>query len=771
MGNAEPKINDDNESFLDELAPGSELLQGQFKIVQFLNSGGFGITYLAVDSLDRKVVIKECFPSSFCNRSRTIVQARSRAHTAELRSVVQLFVQEARSLAKLNHPNIVGVHQVFEDNETAYMVLDFVEGRDLLDTLEDDDHGLTAPQIKGILKDVLGAVQFIHDQDILHRDISPDNILIDADLRPVLIDFGAAREEATKKSRVLSAMRVVKDGYSPQEFYVQGSEQTPSSDLYALGATFYHLIAGEIPPNSQARLAAIASGEKDPYEALAGRIKGYDSKFLGAIDTALGILPKDRMQSATDWLNAMEGNRRKSRVVTQQVPLSSAAAASQEPKRSALVPLLGSVAVVALLAVGGLAVTGQLASFNADDVAGASAPEVAQPAATPIVSEAPVATDAPAVADASVVEEGAPVEAEAPAVQTVDVAPVSPAETDVAPAVVAEAAPVVVETVEPSAEVPAPVAPTAPVIAEADPAQAESIAAPVETAEGVSVTPPAVETEAPVDVVEAPAEPVVPDAPQPEVVQETQAPVLTAKASPAPSVIAEVEPTLRPRLRPEVRVQEPVAQDGIAGVAAAAAALAPPPPVVVAEVDTSVFTKRVLFNLPFEGVTDSNVISKAADVAPIWVRPGTRVLAVNDLEVERISDIGSLLSKLDPTADVDSLPVSFTVKAEGEESAVVNPWVVAVRHETVLPDGATFVTSKVNGAWQTVITKTSGNTGELEVGDIIVAYVPTSEPITDHTVLHDILERERANGTSQLNFAVTRDGSMWVVAMTYAEGA
>jgi len=216
MGTAEKQF-EQAESYVDELSPGTQLLQGQYKIKKFLNSGGFGITYLAKNSLDREVVIKECFPSAFCHRSRSIVQVRSRAHEAELKSVVDLFVQEARSLSRLDHPNIVGVHQVFEDNDTAYMVLDFVEGRDLLDVLEDPAHGLTAEQIKGILRDVLSAVQFIHDQDILHRDISPDNILLDEDMRPVLIDFGAAREEATKQSRVLSALRVVKDGYSRRD--------------------------------------------------------------------------------------------------------------------------------------------------------------------------------------------------------------------------------------------------------------------------------------------------------------------------------------------------------------------------------------------------------------------------------------------------------------------------------------------------------------------------------------------------------------------------
>ena len=404
MANAElPGDDHDKDNFVDELKPGTKLLHGQYTIERFLNAGGFGITYLARDSLDRKVVIKECFPGAFCRRSQYIVQARSRAHQAELQSIVRLFIQEARSLAKLQHPNIVGVHQVFEDNDTAYMALDFVEGQDMLEMIEEGNSTITPAQLKDILKAILSAVGFIHDQGILHRDISPDNILINQNLHPVLIDFGAAREEATKQSRVLSALRVVKDGYSPQEFYIAGSEQTPSSDLYALGASFYHAIAGETPPNSQARLAAIASGEADPYVPLKGNFKGFDANFLGAIDESLKVLPKDRVQSAQDWLTMMEGGKVKaapaapSKKAAAAAPATSAAPAGGQ--KSNMPILLGSAAAVALL-VG----VGAFMMMGGEDPA---------PAA---VTQAPAVTPAPA-----------------PAVETVEAETPSPAETPAEP--------------------------------------------------------------------------------------------------------------------------------------------------------------------------------------------------------------------------------------------------------------------------------------------------------------------------------------------------
>lgn len=299
-----------DETFGDELPKGATLLQGQYTLTRFLNAGGFGITYLARDSLDRTVVIKECFPSAMCCRRQRSVRVRSESYQEDFCSIVQYFGQEARRLAKLSHPNIVGVHQVFEDNQTAYMALDFVRGQDLLDLIEYEPDRLSPADVRRLLMKLLGAVAYIHDRDILHRDISPDNILVDDANSPVLIDFGAAREEATRRTRMVTQQATVKDGYSPQEFYVSGAKQTPSSDLYALAATFYHLIAGEAPPVSQLRLSTVAEGNPDPYRPLTTITNDYDKYFLEAIDKCLAIFPKDRIASAQDWLVEIDTERR-----------------------------------------------------------------------------------------------------------------------------------------------------------------------------------------------------------------------------------------------------------------------------------------------------------------------------------------------------------------------------------------------------------------------------------------------------------------------------
>lgn len=322
----------------DELAPGTRLLFGQFTIESFVNSGGFGIVYIARDSLDRQVVIKECFPSTFCRRIGTTVGARSRAQQDEFRTAVKGFMQEALTLSQLDHPNIIKVHHVFEDNETAYMAMDYIDGPDLLQTVEGTARPLTPKEIVSFLHTMLDALGHVHERGLLHRDISPDNMILNkATGQPILIDFGASRKEVTRKSRALSGLRVVKDGYSPQEFYVSGSKQAPYSDLYALAASFYHLITGETPKTSQERLSAIAGREGDPLRPLAGRFKTYPRGFLDAIDKAMAIFPRDRLQSVDEWRAMLVGDA--ARPVSQPVlPAAPVARAVSAPPPAAQQP-------------------------------------------------------------------------------------------------------------------------------------------------------------------------------------------------------------------------------------------------------------------------------------------------------------------------------------------------------------------------------------------------------------------------------------------------
>lgn len=299
----------DEASTVDEGLPdGMSLLDNEFTVTGRLSHGGFGITYLAKDnSLNRTVVIKECFPEAFCTRrNNTSVMVRSPTYEEQYLSIVKMFTREAQSIAKMRHPNIVGVHRVFEDNNTAYMALDLIDGHDLMEIIEDEDRDLTPKQIKDILFKILDAIELVHAHDLLHRDISPDNILLDKWGNPFLIDFGAAREEASKRTRAVSTLMVVKDGYSPHEFYFAGSKQDASSDLYALAATFYHIISGQAPINSQTRVSEVAINNPDPCVPLSGSFPDYEDAFLAAIDKAMRIPPLDRIQSAREWVNSID---------------------------------------------------------------------------------------------------------------------------------------------------------------------------------------------------------------------------------------------------------------------------------------------------------------------------------------------------------------------------------------------------------------------------------------------------------------------------------
>lgn len=307
----------DDEAVIDPQAPqhlpaGTTLLLGQYTITGYLNCGGFGITYRARDSLSREVVIKECFPSEMAYRSGKLMGARTPKFKTELEAIVQHFVKEAHRLATARHDNVVHVHQIFEENDTAYMAMDFIEGQDLLDIIEADPNRFSPREVEQIVHKMLHAIKYVHGLGMLHRDISPDNILIDKSGEPILIDFGAAREYASQSSyRAFSKLKFVKDGYSPQEFYIAGSEQGAWSDLYSFAASMYHVISGQAPEDGQKRLAALAAKKPDPYVPLAGNVSGYPSRFLKTFDKALQILPEQRIQSADEWLKLLAPKKRK----------------------------------------------------------------------------------------------------------------------------------------------------------------------------------------------------------------------------------------------------------------------------------------------------------------------------------------------------------------------------------------------------------------------------------------------------------------------------
>ncbi|MEO0799056.1 MAG: serine/threonine-protein kinase [Pseudomonadota bacterium] len=274
-----------------------QVLVGDYRIERVLGAGGFGITYLANEiALDRLVTIKEYFPSDFAARiDETNACPKSQACSEDYSWGLTRFIDEAKALARFDHPNIVRVFRYFRANETAYMVLSFEEGQQLRTWHRDLGRAPNQADIDSILGPLLDALEVLHAADLLHRDIAPDNIIVRKDGSPVLIDFGSARGDVACQSRAVSAL--VKPGYSPYEQYgSDGSVQGPWTDIYALAATLYHIVTGNRPPDSPSRIVS---------DAFAPAIETADGtfrrEFLSAIDAALHSDISRRPQSVRIW--------------------------------------------------------------------------------------------------------------------------------------------------------------------------------------------------------------------------------------------------------------------------------------------------------------------------------------------------------------------------------------------------------------------------------------------------------------------------------------
>jgi hypothetical protein len=746
---------DEVEDLIDELQPGSKLLKGQYTITRYLNSGGFGITYLAKDSLDRDVVIKECFPSSVCRRSKVVVAARSRAHTAELRSIVQLFVREARSLAKIVHPNIVAVHQVFEDNGTAYMAIDYIDGLDLQQIIDGEGEMLTPEHIVQITEKLLHAVGFIHENDMLHRDISPDNVLIDKTGKPILIDFGAAREHASKTTRAMSALRVVKDGYSPQEFYIAGSEQGPWSDLYALGATIYHLISGEAPVNGQARLAALAEDRPDPYVPLSGRFPAYPPGFLEAIDRALQTLPKQRLQSAAAWLEMYHN----------------AAAAAAAPAAEAPAGVDDAVQRV-------------LDDFKREEAQG----EVAVRPSRPLAKAASRAPET-AVAPPSDRRGKSPVQLVAGiAVALVVVAggymvlgsKMVPSPGD-ATATAAEPAAKATDTDLATASLtPAPADPAPETTATVEPSAAETVAAadtaatlPAEATAEIEAGEPAAETasEPAAETGSESGTPTIAPAPEPtEPV--TDAPAETVEVAATGPVATETAP------EPEAQPTEPAAAETVAAEAPATEAPATAEPVPEAPVVAAAApaTNQVAFaawdvEMPFS-FDDRMVNGKRVAVvtrftpgidaqrAGDWLAPGVTIYAVNGIPVDVSRSLTVAVMNamaVDPDGKA-RVVVEYSDRSQKRMTGLLT--VGAVRLVS-LQNGVATRVSVVDGAWRTEVSGVAmPEQTTLQPGDVLFRDKTTSTALDGPDSLEKVLADLVAQGMTQTGFSVIRNNKV-----------
>jgi tetratricopeptide (TPR) repeat protein len=274
---------------------------GAYRLVRVLGAGGFGITYLAVDrALGLDMAVKEFLPSAIAARGPDgIVQPLSPAQAEDYDWGLERFRAEARTLAKLEHANIVRVRDFREANRTAYSVMEFVPGETLEARLQ-RSVTLSARELAAVLPGLFAGIEAVHAAGFLHRDLKPSNIMLRPDGTPVLIDFGAARQALGTHSRSLTA--ILSEGYAPYEQYQRDGDQGAWTDVYALGATLYRCIAGEKPPEATRRIDARVKDRPDPLvparELGAGR---YPEPLLAAIDRALSTLESERPRTLAEF--------------------------------------------------------------------------------------------------------------------------------------------------------------------------------------------------------------------------------------------------------------------------------------------------------------------------------------------------------------------------------------------------------------------------------------------------------------------------------------
>ena len=260
----------------------------EYEFHRVLGQGGFGITYLAYDHhLNGPVAIKEYFPAEHARRLQNgHVRPVSRGNREVFRWGLGSFLEEARAIHQLRHPNVVRAHRYFKHRGAAYIVMEYVEGDSLGKILKGRPR-LTFAEWRPLFEGLLAGLEHVHQHDYLHRDIKPGNIVVrDVDGAPVLIDFGSARIATGERTKTV----LVTPGYAPIEQYGT-MNQGPPADLYALAAVSYRVFLGEPPPQAPNRV------ENDTVRRLEGNVPGAERGWLAALDRCLALQPKDRPQS------------------------------------------------------------------------------------------------------------------------------------------------------------------------------------------------------------------------------------------------------------------------------------------------------------------------------------------------------------------------------------------------------------------------------------------------------------------------------------------
>ena len=319
----------DRERFPTALPCGIEL-GNAYTLGRVLGQGGFGITYVARDNASgARVAVKEYFPDSMATRSSSrTVTAYSGERGDGFRYGMDCFLEEAKTLASfIGNPSIVRVYRYFEENGTAYFVMEYVEGVSLKDYLRSHGGRISFEEAKSILVPIMDALSVVHSKGIIHRDVSPDNIVIKKNGEVKLLDFGAARYSIGDMSRSLDV--VLKHGYAPREQYSRHGRQGPFTDVYSLGATFYRAITGIIPQDSIDRV------DNDMMVTPRAFCPDLTPQGEYAIYKALAVQPDERFRTTQQFKEALLSQGR--------TPSAHFKSAPKQPKKPTAQPPMPSV--------------------------------------------------------------------------------------------------------------------------------------------------------------------------------------------------------------------------------------------------------------------------------------------------------------------------------------------------------------------------------------------------------------------------------------------
>jgi serine/threonine protein kinase len=283
---------------------------GKYQLEQLLGQGGFGITYLGKDTtLNRQVAIKELFPEGCTRQGKTLIPASSLGATG-FAETKQRFLEEARTLAQFNHSGIVKVFEVFEANNTAYIVMEALSG-ETLGALISRSNKLPEAQVKSIAEEICAALEIVHNTGLLHRDIKPENVFITKENRVVLIDFGSARGFQTGKA--MRHTQLVSPGYAAPEQYASQAKFGTYTDVYGLSATLYHAATGQIPPTASDRIISSNSELQLP--------SSLTEPLRTALARGLALRVDQRPQTANEFLSLF-GTTIKSVTLEKIMPIS-----------------------------------------------------------------------------------------------------------------------------------------------------------------------------------------------------------------------------------------------------------------------------------------------------------------------------------------------------------------------------------------------------------------------------------------------------------------